>query len=55
MILGFVQNREAIVQLRVIEINASNTAPLVGMTLLEGFKLRVQAYEGGSVAILPIA
>ena len=42
-------------QLRVIEINASDTAPLVGMTLLEGFELRVQAYEGGSVAILPIA
>ncbi len=42
-------------QLRVIEINASDTAPLVGMTLLEGFELRVQAYEGGSVAILPIS
>ena len=42
-------------QLRVIEINASDTAPLVGMALLEGFELRVQAYEGGSVAILPIA
>jgi clan AA aspartic protease len=42
-------------QLRVIEINASDTAPLIGMALLEGFELRVQAYEGGSVAILPIA
>ena len=42
-------------QLRVIEINASDKAPLVGMALLEGFELRVQAYEGGSVAILPIA
>jgi clan AA aspartic protease len=42
-------------KLRVIEINASDTAPLVGMGLLEGFELRVQAYEGGSVAILPIA
>jgi hypothetical protein len=42
-------------QLRVIEINASDTTPLVGMALLEGFELRVQAYEGGSVAILPIA
>lgn len=28
-------------QLRVIEINASDTAPLVGMALLEGFELRV--------------
>jgi hypothetical protein len=28
--------------------------PLDGMALLEGFELRVQAYEGGSVAILPI-
>jgi clan AA aspartic protease len=42
-------------QLRIIEINASDTAPLVGMALLEGFELRVQAYEGGSVAILPIS
>lgn len=42
-------------QLRTIEINASDTAPLVGMALLEGFELRVQAYEGGSVAILPIS
>jgi hypothetical protein len=33
-------------QLRVIEINASDTAPLVGIALLEGFELRVQAYEG---------
>ncbi len=41
-------------QLRVIEINGSDTAPLVGMALLEGFELRVQAYEGGTVAILPI-
>jgi clan AA aspartic protease len=41
-------------QRRVIEVNASDTAPLVGMALLEGFELRVQAYEGGTVAILPI-
>ncbi|XGV95715.1 MAG: clan AA aspartic protease [Leptolyngbya sp. BL-A-14] len=41
-------------QIRVIEVNASDTAPLVGMALLEGFELRIQAYEGGSVAILPI-
>ena len=33
-------------QLRVIEINASDTVPLVGMAFLEGFELRVQAYEG---------
>jgi clan AA aspartic protease len=39
---------------RVIEVNASDTAPLVGMALLEGFELRVQAYEGGTVAILSI-
>jgi clan AA aspartic protease len=42
-------------QLRVIEINASDTAPLVGMALLEVFELRLQAHEGGSVAILPIS
>jgi clan AA aspartic protease len=41
-------------QRRVIEVNASDTAPLAGMALLEGFELRVQAYEGGTVAILPI-
>jgi clan AA aspartic protease len=41
-------------QRRVIEVNASDTAPLVGMALLEGFELRVQAYEGGTVAILPM-
>jgi clan AA aspartic protease len=41
-------------QHRVIEVNASDTAPLVGMALIEGFELRVQAYEGGTVAILPI-
>jgi clan AA aspartic protease len=41
-------------QLRVIEINASDAAPLVGMALLEGFELRVQAYEGGIVAIIAI-
>jgi clan AA aspartic protease len=42
-------------QLRAIEINASDTVPLIGMSLLEGFELRIQAYEGGSVAILPIS
>jgi hypothetical protein len=27
----------------------------LGQFMLEGFELRVQAYEGGSVAILPIS
>jgi clan AA aspartic protease len=36
---------------RVIEVDAAETAPLVGMALLEGFILNVDVVEGGVVTI----
>lgn len=43
-------------QYRTIDINKSETVPLIGMGLLRGYDLRIQAIEGGSVTIelLPI-
>jgi clan AA aspartic protease len=43
-------------QYREIYVNESETVPLIGMRLLRGYDLRIQAIEGGSVAIeaLPI-
>ena len=38
-------------QIRTIEINESEAAPLVGMGLLEGYELKIQAIAGGSVTI----
>ncbi|PSB26748.1 clan AA aspartic protease [Stenomitos frigidus] len=38
-------------QYRPIDINESETVPLIGMQLLRGYDLRIQAIEGGSVAI----
>jgi clan AA aspartic protease len=38
-------------QVRAIEINESETDPLVGMGLLEGYELKIQAVAGGSVTI----
>jgi clan AA aspartic protease len=38
-------------QYRTIDINESETLPLIGMQLLRGFDLRIQAIEGGSVTI----
>jgi clan AA aspartic protease len=38
-------------QYRNIDINESETLPLIGMQLLRGFDLRIQAIEGGSVTI----
>jgi clan AA aspartic protease len=34
-----------------IDINESETAPLVGMQLLRGYDLRIQTIEGGSITI----
>lgn len=34
-----------------IDINESETAPLIGMRLLRGYDLRIQAIEGGTVTI----
>lgn len=38
-------------QYRIIDINGSETVPLIGMQLLRGYDLRIQAIEGGMVAI----
>lgn len=38
-------------QVKTIEINESSSDPLVGMTLLEGYELRIESIEGGSVTI----
>jgi hypothetical protein len=40
--------------LKIVEVNASEAAPLVGMGLLEGYELQVQAIQGGTVRIFPI-
>ena len=38
-------------QVRTIEVNAAETEPLVGMSLMRGYELRIQAVEGGQVEI----
>jgi hypothetical protein len=38
-------------QIRSVEINESDTDPLVGMSLLEGFELKIQGVAGGLVTI----
>jgi clan AA aspartic protease len=38
-------------QVRSVEINESEADPLVGMGLLEGYELKIQAVTGGLVAI----
>ncbi len=38
-------------QVRTIEINESETSPLVGMSLIEGYELNIQALAGGLVTI----
>jgi clan AA aspartic protease len=38
-------------QVRLIEINESETDPLVGMGLLEGYELNIQGFAGGVVTI----
>ncbi|HEY9825814.1 MAG TPA: clan AA aspartic protease [Stenomitos sp.] len=44
-------------QYREIEINAAETEPLVGMSMLRGYRLQVDTVQGGLVAIaeLPMA
>lgn len=42
-------------QVRTIEINESEADPLVGMGLLEGYELKIQAVAGGSVTITALA
>lgn len=38
-------------QYRTIDINESETVPLIGMQLLRGYDLRIQAIEGGFVEV----
>ena len=38
-------------QYRTLDINESETVPLVGMRLLRGYDLHIQTIEGGSVTI----
>jgi clan AA aspartic protease len=38
-------------ELRQIDINASETAPLAGMSLLYGYRMQLDAIEGGIVTI----
>ncbi len=38
-------------QVRTIEVNESETDPLVGMGLLEGYELKIQGIAGGLVTI----
>ena len=38
-------------QYRTIDINESETVPLIGMQLLRGYDLRIQAIENGLVTI----
>jgi clan AA aspartic protease len=40
---------------RTIDINESETFPLIGMRLLRGYDLRIQAIEGGYVTIEKLA
>jgi hypothetical protein len=38
-------------ELRRIDINESDTEPLVGMSLLYGYRMQLDAIEGGTVTI----
>jgi clan AA aspartic protease len=38
-------------QVRTVEVNESEADPLVGMSLLEGFELKIQEIAGGLVTI----
>ena len=42
-------------KLRQIDINASETSPLVGMSLLYGYRIQLDAIEGGIVTIQPLS
>jgi Fe2+ transport system protein FeoA len=40
--------------IKIIEINESETDPLVGMGLLEGYEVNIQAISGGTVRVYSI-
>ena len=42
-------------QVRSVEVNESETDPLIGMGLLEGYELKIQGIAGGSVTITPLS
>ena len=42
-------------QIKSIEINESETDPLVGMGLLDGYELNIQGFAGGLVTIKPLS
>lgn len=42
-------------QYREIEINAAETDPLIGMSLLRGYRLQIDAVQGGLVSILALS
>jgi clan AA aspartic protease len=42
-------------QIKSIEINESETDPLVGMGLLDGYELNIQGFVGGLVTIKPLS
>ena len=41
-------------QTQIIDVAASEAEPLVGMSLLYGFKIQIEAIEGGMVTIAPL-
>jgi hypothetical protein len=38
-------------ELQRIDVNASEAAPLIGMSLLYGYRIQLDAIEGGTVTI----
>ena len=38
-------------QIQIIDVASSEAEPLIGMSLLYGYDLRIQAVEGGSVSV----
>ena len=42
-------------KLKTIEANAAETEPLVGMSLIRGYKLKIEAKENGRVTITALS
>jgi hypothetical protein len=54
----FVQNNLTVLwdgKYREVYVNESETVPLIGMKLLHGYDLHIQAIERGSVTIKPLS
>jgi clan AA aspartic protease len=41
-------------QARLVEVDAADAEPLLGMNLLRGHKLEIEVMEGGNVSIYPV-